>query len=144
MVDEEIRKEDQVDVQKRYLMAKIDDLIDGVGPGYGKALMEELIIRMERTVGHFHEEITELLNILKSRASERNEKLVSLMKKEEGDITIEKKEPISSAEQEISDWEKKLEFTESEKEESVESETKKPPEEKKETKKKGLFKRKKK
>lgn len=109
MANEEIKNEEQVDVQKRYLMAKIDELINGVGPGYGEALMEELISRMERTVGHFHEELTGLLETLKSRAQEQNEKLKSLMTEKETDVVKETEKPISSAEQEMSEWEKKLE-----------------------------------
>lgn len=113
MADEETREDQQADAQKQYLMAKVGELIDAVGPGYGEALMEELINRMERTVAHFHDEVTELLEALKKRAQERDEKLKSLM--ETGEAEPEavpeaaRKEAETAAEREMSEWEKRIE-----------------------------------
>ena len=39
-----------IDAQKQYLMAKINELTDGVAPGYGEAFVEELLGRLEKTV----------------------------------------------------------------------------------------------
>ncbi|MFQ6673806.1 MAG: hypothetical protein ACE5GH_03340 [Fidelibacterota bacterium] len=141
MADEDLRDEERIDAQKQYLMAKVGELIDGVGPGYGKALMEELITRMERTVAHFHEEVTELLEALKSTAKERDQKLKSLLAsgREEG-VEMEGGDVLSSAEQEISEWEKKLEA----KQERQQSEEEAKPEEEGTPKKRGMFGRKKK
>lgn len=141
MANDEIKDEEQVDIQKKYLMAKINELIDGVGSDYGETLMEELISRMERTVGHFHDEITELLETLKSRAQERNDRLKSMISEQEI-VTDIKEAPISSAEQEMSDWEMRLEAKETEKEKSDKIETAKPLKEEEKPKKKGLFRRK--
>ena len=141
MANDEIKDEEQVDIQKKYLMAKINELIDGVGSDYGGTLMEELITRMERTVGHFHDEVTELLETLKSRAQERNDRLKSMVSEQEI-VTDIKEAPISSAEQEMSDWEMRLESKETEKEKSDKIETAKPSKEEEKPKKKGLFKRK--
>lgn len=138
MANDEIRDEEQVDIQKKYLMAKINELIDGVGSDYGETLMEELITRMERTVGHFHDEVTELLETLKSRAQERNDRLKSMISEQEI-VTDIKEAPISSAEQEMSDWEMRLEANETEKEKSDKIETAKPSKEEEKSKKKGLF-----
>ncbi|MEE9167140.1 MAG: hypothetical protein V3U24_06745 [Candidatus Neomarinimicrobiota bacterium] len=145
MVDEERQEEEQVDVQKRYLMAKIDELMDGVGPGYSQALMEELITRMEHTVAHFHEEVTELLEVLKSRAEERNKKLESLFGEvdEEKEKESKDEKPASSAEEEMSEWEKRLEGEKKEKEDEVEAGSDEAAEEEK-RKKKRRFGRKKK
>ena len=141
MANDEIKDEEQVDIQKKYLMAKINELIDGVGSDYGGTLMEELISRMERTVGHFHDEVTELLETLKSRAQERNDRLKSMISEQEI-VTDIKEAPISSAEQEMSDWEMRLEAKETEKKKSDKIETAKPSKEEEKPKKKGLFKRK--
>jgi len=141
MANDEIKDEEQVDIQKKYLMAKINELIDGVGSDYGGTLMEELITRMERTVGHFHDEVTELLETLKSRAQERNDRLKSMISEQEI-VTDIKEAPISSAEQEMSDWEMRLEAKETEKEKSDKIETAKPSKEEEKPKKKGLFRRK--
>ena len=50
-------------------MAKINELTDGIGPGYSEALMEELVSRLEKAVAEFHEEVTELMKTLKTRSS---------------------------------------------------------------------------
>lgn len=140
MANEEREDEGQVDAQKQYLVAKINELIDGVGPGYSEALMEELITRLERTVAHFHEEVTELLEDLKSRAQERAEKLQALLTEEEGEATEEAAPTTTAAEEEVSEWEKRIEATQTE--EQTESEESQPSEKEK-PKKKGLFGRKK-
>ncbi|MFQ6616710.1 MAG: hypothetical protein ACE5HZ_08125 [Fidelibacterota bacterium] len=112
MADEETQEDQKADAQKQYLMAKVSELIDAVGPGYGEALMEELVNRLERTVAHFHEEITELLEALKKKAQERDEKLRSLMGSEEVEPVHEEEEeekPETAAEREMSEWEKRVE-----------------------------------
>lgn len=143
MVDDETREDQQADAQKRYLMAKVSELIDAVGPGYGEALMEELISRMERTVAHFHEEVTELLESLKEQAKQRDEKLKSLLKSGEAGPGPEKK-PESAAEREMSEWERKVEAEAAGKESKPSATAQKSPPKEEEPKKKGVFGRKKK
>lgn len=142
MADEEGLE--QVDVQKRYLMAKINELTDGIGPGYAQALMEELITRMERTVAHFHDEVTELLGVLKSRSKETDDKLKSLAVVEGTEAGEEVEETVSSAEKTISDWERKIESMEAGDETVKKTAAAEPPNEEEKPKKKGLFGRKKK
>ena len=72
-----------IDTQKQYLMAKINELTDGIAPGYGEAFLEELMGRLEKTVSEFNEEVSELLESLKVRSAERDEKLKEMM--ESGD-----------------------------------------------------------
>ena len=144
MAEEQGEGQEKVDAQKQYLMAKINELIEGVGPGYSEALMEELITRMDRTVAHFHEEVSDLLEVLKSRAKERDEKLKSLLTgHEEVSTTKPEEQPaetVSAAEQEISEWEKKLEAKEKDTGTAESTKTgETAPEAKPE--KKGLFKR---
>ncbi len=66
------------------------------------------------------------------------------MSEKEGDIVESSEEPVTSAEQELSEWENRLETKEKKEHVAADSGTEKPPEEKEEPKKKSLFKRKKK
>ena len=136
-----------IDTQKQYLMAKINELTDGIAPGYGEAFLEELMGRLEKTVSEFNEEVSELLESLKIRSAERDEKLKEMM--ERGDDSEAEPSAVNSdesaAESEMSDWEQRLES----KAKDAGGETKSAPkgdeeEEEEKPKKKGFFSRKKK
>ena len=136
-----------IDTQKQYLMAKINELTDGIAPGYGEAFLEELMGRLEKTVSEFNEEVSELLESLKIRSAERDEKLKEMM--EGGDDSAADPSAVngdvSAAESEMSDWEKRLESKSS----TASGETDDAPkndeeEEVEKPKKKGFFRRKKK
>ena len=136
-----------IDTQKQYLMAKINELTDGIAPGYGEAFLEELMGRLEKTVSEFNEEVSDLLESLKVRSAERDEKLKEMM--ERGDDS--EAEPsavngdVSAAESEMSDWEKRLETKASDADGETEPAPKGDEEEEEERpKKKGFFSRKKK
>lgn len=135
---------EELDAQKQYLIAKIDEMADGVAPGYGEAFLEELMGRLERTVSEFNEEVSELLETLKSRSAEREEKLKALLAGGD-DAPSESSEEVSAAESEMSDWEKRLESkggTSPKEPETAAEQTEEPEEE--EPEKKGFFKRRKK
>jgi hypothetical protein len=68
------------------------------GDAYGQPLMEELIIRMERTVSHLYDEVDVMLALLKSRTKNQRYLLAS-MRGEDPDAEPE----------EMSELEKKLE-----------------------------------
>lgn len=106
---DELRDDEQIDFQKQFLFKKIDELVEGIGPGYGEALMEELISRMERTIALFHDEVAELLDTLKSKREERDARLKDLFEKGDIEKEVETSEPLSSAEVEMSEYERKLE-----------------------------------
>ncbi len=136
-----------IDTQKKYLMAKINELTDGIAPGYGEAFLEELMGRLEKTVSEFNEEVSELIESLKVRSAERDEKLKEMM--ERGDDSEADPSAVNSdesaAESEMSDWEQRLES----KAKDAGGETKSAPkgdeeEEEEKPKKKGFFSRKKK
>ena len=136
-----------IDAQKKYLMAKINELTDGIAPGYGEAFLEELMGRLEKTVSEFNEEVSELLESLKVRSAQRDEKLKEMM--ERGDDSEAEPSAVNSdesaAESEMSDWEQRLES----KAKDAGGETKSAPkgdeeEEEEKPKKKGFFSRKKK
>ena len=61
-----------IDAQKKYLMAKINELTDGIAPGYGETFLEELMGRLEKTVSEFNEEVSEFVDSLKVRCGERD------------------------------------------------------------------------
>ena len=133
-----------IDTQKQYLMAKINELTDGIAPGYGEAFLEELMGRLEKTVSEFNEEVSELLESLKVRSAERDEKLKEIMERG-NDSAAEPSavnDDVSLAESEVSDWEKRLESKASDAGNKTESALKSNEEEEK-LKKKGFFSRKK-
>ena len=136
-----------IDTQKQYLMAKINELTDGIAPGYGEAFLEELMGRLEKTVSEFNEEVSELLESLKVRSADREEKLKKMM--ERGDDSAAEPSAVngdvSAAESEMSDWEKRLETKASDAGGETEPAPKGDEEEEEEKpKKKGFFSRKKK
>ncbi len=99
----------EIDAQKEFLMAKINEMTDGVAPGYGEAFLEELMNRLEKTVSEFNEEVTALLETLRSQSVERHEKLQELIEQGGEAPQQEPASEMSSAESEMSDWEKRLE-----------------------------------
>ncbi|MBH31601.1 MAG: hypothetical protein CMG71_06385 [Candidatus Marinimicrobia bacterium] len=134
----------EIDAQKEFLMAKINEMTDGVAPGYGEAFLEELMNRLEKTVSEFNEEVTVLLESLQAQSAERHEKLQELIEQGGEAPMQEPASGVTSAESEMSDWEKRLEssgdpaaWEENPVEESE-------GEEKEELKKKGFFGRRKK
>ena len=136
-----------IDTQKQYLMAKINELTDGIAPGYGEAFLEELMGRLEKTVSEFNEEVSELLESLKVRSAERDEKLKEML--EGGDDSAAEPSTVngdvSAAESEMSDWEKRLESKTSDAGGETEAAPKSDEKEEGEKpKKKGFFSRKKK
>ena len=43
-----------------YLNDKLDDLLDGINASYGQVLFDELVVRLERTISDFNEEIIQI------------------------------------------------------------------------------------
>ena len=117
------------DFNKEYLEEKIQAIGEKLGDAYGQPLMEELIMRMERTVSHFNDEVDTMIHSLKSRTKNQRYLLAS-MRGEDPDAEPE----------EISEFEKKLESGDSKEKKSTE----KLSQEEKPKKKFSLFKRKKK
>ena len=117
------------DFNKEYLEEKIHAIGEKLGDAYGQPLMEELIMRMERTVSHFNDEVDVMLALLKSRTKNQRYLLAS-MRGEDPDAEPE----------EISELEKKLESGDSKEKKSTEQLS----QEEKPKKKFSLFKRKKK
>jgi len=89
--------EETTEFKKEYLNEKLQAIGDKLGDAYGEPFMAELIVRMERTVAHFNEEVNGLLKTLHSRT--RNQYgLLASMRGEDPNA-----EPV-----ELSEFEKKL------------------------------------
>ena len=95
---------------KEYLSEKLLAIKEKLGDAYGGPLMEELIIRMERTVAHFDFEVETMLKKVTKRTNERKSTLDNIRGEE--------------INQNVSDYEKKLESSSIEDKSSDKSETK--------------------
>ena len=95
---------------KEYLSEKLLAIKEKLGDAYGGPLMEELIIRMERTVAHFDFEVETMLKKVAKRTNERKSTLDNIRGEE--------------INENVSDYEKKLESSSLEDKSSDKSETK--------------------
>lgn len=90
-----------------YLEEKVSAIIGLVDEGYGKALIDQLIGRLETTVNKFVAELDGLLDVLKENAAAQEELLGRIQKRDlvsgqYGDLTQD------IADEEITEWEKRL------------------------------------
>ena len=104
------------DARKEYLNNKLDDLLPGMEAVYGQILLDELIIRLQRTLQDFSEEIEGIMGELKDSSERRNQIIHDLMegKDQEAldtdqDPKMENHEQSDSNTSEMSEWEKRLE-----------------------------------
>ena len=95
---------------KEYLSEKLLVIKEKLGDAYGGPLTEELIIRMERTVAHFDFEVETMLKKVTKRTNERKSTLDNIRGEE--------------INENVSDYEKKLESSSLENKGSDKSETK--------------------
>ena len=97
-----------------YLNEKLDDLLEGINSSYGEELFNELVIRLDRTINDFNDEISQLTEAVKGNSDKRAEIIHTLM---EGNDSIsnelnanEDQGQSSNLDSEImSEWEKRLE-----------------------------------
>lgn len=108
---------------KEYLADKIQAIGDKLGDAYGQPFMDELIVRMERTVSHFNDEVDIMVSTLKSRTKNQR-RLLMTMRGEDPNA-----EPV-----ELSDLEKELESGDSKLKDSTDKKEEEEP-------KKGFFSR---
>ena len=74
---------DTIEGRKQYLSDKLDDLLDGINESYGTVLMEELLNRLELTIGDFNDEMKTLCDQLVKKQEERQHLLEMLKSREE-------------------------------------------------------------
>ena len=97
-----------------YLNEKLDDLLEGINSSYGEELFNELVMRLDRTINDFNDEISQLTEAVKGNSDKRAEIIHTLM---EGNDSItnesntqEGQQQSSNLDSEImSEWEKRLE-----------------------------------
>ena len=97
-----------------YLNEKLDDMLEGINSSYGEELFNELVMRLDRTINDFNDEISQLTEAVKGNSDKRAEIIHTLM---EGNDSItnesntqEGQEQSSNLDSEImSEWEKRLE-----------------------------------
>ena len=97
-----------------YLNEKLDDLLEGINSSYGEELFNELVLRLDRTINDFNEEISELTEAVKGNSEKRAEIIHTLM---EGSDSVSTTQDSSNNNAEgsnldseiMSEWEKRLE-----------------------------------
>ena len=97
-----------------YLNEKLDDLLQGINSSYGEELFNELVLRLERTINDFNEEISELTEAVKGNSEKRAEIIHTLMEGSDSVSTTQNSQDnaaeASNLDSEImSEWEKRLE-----------------------------------
>ena len=97
-----------------YLNEKLDDLLEGINSSYGEELFNELVLRLERTINDFNEEISELTEAVKGNSEKRAEIIHTLMEGSDSISAIQNVQDNtvegSNLDSEImSEWEKRLE-----------------------------------
>ena len=97
-----------------YLNEKLDDLLDSINSSYGEELFNELVLRLERTINDFNEEISELTEAVKGNSEKRAEIIHTLMEGSDSTATTQNSQDNtvegSNLDSEImSEWEKRLE-----------------------------------
>ena len=97
-----------------YLNEKLDDLLEGINSSYGEELFNELVMRLDKTINDFNDEISQLTEAVKGNSDKRAEIIHTLMEGNDS-ITNESntqdgQEQSSNLDSEImSEWEKRLE-----------------------------------
>ena len=103
-----------------YLDEKLDNLLSGINSTYGQALLDELVVRLERTIKDFNEEVENIMGNLKDNSDRKNKIIHDLMEgnkpfinkkssKNESDESEGDDNNIDDDKPEMSEWEKKLE-----------------------------------
>lgn len=97
-----------------YLNEKLDDLLEGINSSYGEELFNELVMRLDRTINDFNDEISVLTEAVKGNSEKRAEIIHTLMEGSDSisteSSTQEEQGQSSNLDSEImSEWEKRLE-----------------------------------
>lgn len=97
-------KKQNTDEPQEYLNKKISTLIADISEGYGGALLDELIHRLERTVADFHKEVNLMLDTLKNNSANQRKYLKHIAGDKPEKSVDDYETPAN-----VSDWEKNLE-----------------------------------
>ncbi len=90
-----------------YLQEKVNALVEQIDEGYGEALLEQLIHRMEVTVREFVAEVDQLVEHLRQNTATQEELLGRIKKRDliTGPAGLT---PQVSPEEEVPEWEQRL------------------------------------
>ena len=107
------------EARTEYLNQKLDNLLSGINSTYGQALLDELIVRLTRTISDFNEEVEKIMGNLKDNSEKKSKIIHELMEGKEvkgGDNKSNSdSENHDNADKqkddapEMSEWEKRLE-----------------------------------
>ncbi|MBC8467754.1 MAG: hypothetical protein H8D58_04135 [Candidatus Marinimicrobia bacterium] len=100
------------DGRVNYLNEKLDNLLSGINESYGQDLLNELVIRLQRTILDFNEEIESIMGELKLSSNRRHQIIHELMVANEPvtqQNNNEENDDTESDSPEMSEWEKRLE-----------------------------------
>ena len=105
---------DNKDSRQNYLNEKLDNLLSGINNTYGQALLDELVIRLQRTLDDFNEEVQGIVGDLKDSSDRRNQIIHDLMEGKEAAQSENDSAPMSDDSSgpdtsEMSEWERRLE-----------------------------------
>ena len=104
---------DKKDSINKYLNEKLDNLLSGINESYGQILLEELVVRLKRTLDDFTEEIESIVGDLKNSSERRNKIIHDLMEErdffEESNKTKNNEADTRADTSQMSEWEKRLE-----------------------------------
>jgi hypothetical protein len=104
----------------KYLDDKLDNLLSGINSSYGQALLDELVIRLQRTIKDFNDEVDNIMGSLKDNSDRKSKIIHDLMEGNKPVLTESKKSKSTGDSKEnlnnevenkpeMSEWEKKLE-----------------------------------
>ena len=71
------------EARTEYLNQKLDDLLSGINSTYGQALLDELIVRLTRTISDFNEEVEKIMGNLKDNSEKKSKIIHELMEGKE-------------------------------------------------------------
>ena len=102
------------DGRTNYLNEKLDNLLSGINASYGQILLDELVIRLQRTISDFNDEVEGIMGELKE-SSERRSQIMHDLIIEKDESTGDGSESSTDSDEstgenaEMSAWEKRLE-----------------------------------
>ena len=102
------------DGRTNYLNEKLDNLLSGINASYGQILLDELVIRLQRTISDFNDEVEGIMGELKE-SSERRSQIMHDLMIEKDESTGDGSESSTDSDEstgenaEMSAWEKRLE-----------------------------------
>ena len=71
---------EQAEERKKYIESKFSDLLENINSVYGKGLMERLIIRLEKTIELFDQDVQKILRVMDDKEKKFEDSLPKIDK----------------------------------------------------------------